>query len=473
MQNNKLVQSIPVIALVFSSFIFKISAGITQGISYPDQQFIIESGDSLAQQAELVSNIELSEDGESIRLTDGMTIGYLILKPQTADYPYNIGLPSWNGTAPGDSGGFRVLIRVPYLSDWSPWLDVGYWKANLWPGSKNTRFSGGKINVDIVELNYYATEWQFAIEMKRQSATVTSPTLSLLSYFVSDSRTTQNIDYTAIMNDKPAAIFVPTTFLAQYRLSDDIGGRICSPTTVSMILLSYDIEVAPLQFALDTYDPYWEMFGVWPRVVQNASEYGVNGTVTRYRNWSAAREVLALGGRIGMSIGQPLYEGHLVMLAGFTENGDPIVHDPARTYDGYAHVFHKNQLSHAWFDKGGIAYTFFPQDSSAVSPVIITERYEAPAVFDFDLYPNYPNPFNASTRFRYQLFQDGLVEFSIYNLTGALVRTLVDEHQLAGIHHSRWDGSDAAGNSVASGEYLYQIRFRQDQMKSGKLMLLK
>lgn len=405
-------------------------------------------------------------------MTDDVTIGYLILNPQSSSYPFNVGLPSWNGTAPGDSGGFRVLIRVPYLSGWSPWLDAGYWKANLWP-SKNTSFSGGKIDIDIVELYYYATQWQFAIELKRNSATVTSPTLSLLSFFISDSRATQNIDYAAILNDKPEPIFVPTTFLAQYRLSNEIGGSICSPTTVSMILLSYNIEVDPLQFALDTYDPYWNIFGVWPRVVQNASEYGVKGTVTRYRTWSEAREVLAQGGRIGMSIGQPLYGGHLVMLAGFTENGDPIVHDPARTYDGYAHVFNKADLSRSWFAKGGVAYTIFLKDTSTVSPVVIAEREESPINLSFEIYPNYPNPFNSSTTFRYQLNRAGFVEFYIYNLLGELIKTLVYENQFAGIHQIQWDGGDFSGTPMASGTYFYQIRFNQHEAKLGKLLIVK
>ena len=125
-----------------------------------------------------------------------------------------------------------------------------------------------------------------------------------------------------------------------------------------MILRSYGIPVDPLQFARDTYDSYFEMFGIWPKVVQNASQYGVDGAVTRYRSWSQARQVLANGGRISMSVGPPLYSGHLMMLAGFTASGDPIVHDPARE-NGYAFVFNKSDLSHSWFDKGGVAYTLY------------------------------------------------------------------------------------------------------------------
>jgi len=39
-------------------------------------------------------------------------------------------------------------------------------------------------------------------------------------------------------------------------------------------------------------------------------------------------------------------------------NGDPIVHDPAQSWDGYAHVFNKADLSHAWFDKGALPMLF-------------------------------------------------------------------------------------------------------------------
>ncbi len=101
-----------------------------------------------------------------------------------------------------------------------------------------------------------------------------------------------------------------------------------------MALKSFNIDVDELQFARDNYDNYWNLYGIWPRVVQNASEYGVGGAVTRYRTWSDAYQVLANGGRIVMSVGLPLYSGHLMMLAGFMEDGRVIVHDPAKSSVG-------------------------------------------------------------------------------------------------------------------------------------------
>ena len=84
------------------------------------------------------------------------------------------------------------------------------------------------------------------------------------------------------------------------------------------------------------------------------------------------------------------YTGHLIMLAGFTSNGTPIVHDPAKS-NGYSYVFNKSDLSHSWFDKGGVAYTFYKPDS--VTAILEDENEIANAVNDFQLYQNYPNPF--------------------------------------------------------------------------------
>jgi len=467
------VTSIRLILLYFFSSLFIISDGLAQTTPYPDQLFIIETGDSLFYYAESVKDIALTDDGTSIRLTDGATNGYIILKPESAFYPFDRGLPSWNGTVPGDSASFRVFIRFPYLSGWSPYLEVGYWKENLWQGQKSTTFNGGRIAIDTAILYDYASQWQFKIEMKRLLPEISSPTLTRLSFFASDHRTTQQNDFTAILDDKPAAIFIPTTFLAQYKISDQYGGRICSPTTVAMILLSYQIAVDPLQFALDTYDPYYHIFGVWPRVVQNASEYGLKGTVTRYRSWSQARDVLASGGRIGMSIGQPLYGGHLVMLAGFTESGDPIVHDPARSNDGYGHVFDKADLSHAWFDKGGVAYTFYLSDSSKLTGVDFARQDNFRRQQQFVLYPNYPNPFNSGTMFVYKLTTPGYVEISIYNMMGQMITMLDSQYRSAGTHHVQWDGTNSAGVAVASGQYLYRLRFDQTAVKWGKLLLIR
>ena len=441
--------------LVFS---FNISAQ-----NYPDQQYVLKI-DSIFSNIETNDGIELSSDGKSIKLQDGVLNGYVILKPQYSQSPFNEGLPSWNGTAPDNNSGFKVQMRFPYSTSWSPWLTVGYWKSNIWSAYGSTSYGGGYIDYDNVKLNSYQSSWQFKIIMTRTTAEQPSPTLHNLSFFISDSRTTTSVNIANIVNDNPAEIFIPTEFVYQNGVDPIIGGDICSPTSVSMILKSYNIEVDPYQFALDTHDPYFNMFGIWPRVVQNASEFGLDGAVTRYRTWSEAREVLASGGRISMSVGSPLYPiGHLLMLAGFTSDGKPIVHDSAKP-NGYSYVYNKTSLSQSWFVKGGVAYTFYPAGSY---PTSVENSLEHFTVDDFTLYQNYPNPFNPSTTISFSLPQAGQTKIAVYDMLGREVAVLVNDYLESGIHTTSFNAKD-----LSSGVYVYRIE-SGGFIKAKQMILLK
>ncbi len=76
---------------------------------------------------------------------------------------------------------------------------------------------------------------------------------------------------------------------------------------------------------------------------------------------------------------------------------------------------------------------------------------------DYKLYQNHPNPFNASTRIAFQIPYNSKVKIEIFDITGALVATLVDSQYSAGVHTIIWQGIDSKGESLASGVYLYKL----------------
>ncbi len=429
--------------------VFIINTGIIFCQTYPDQFFSYKN-DSLIERISNLDGTEISKDGKSIVLSDGITNGDVTFNPDSSEFPFNRVLPSWNGYVPNDNSSFKVTIRFFEASGtWSPWLTVGFWKANIWSTYGTTSYSGGKINIDNAVLNSYHNKWQFKVIMKRTSSGQPSPELYKLSFFASDQKVTDNVNISTIINDKPQKIFIPTEFFWQYSLDPDIGGDICSPTSVSMVLRSYNIEVDPLQFAKDTKCPYWGIFGIWPRVVQNAAEYGLDGAVTRYRSWSQAYETLAAGGRVVMSVGSPLYpNGHLMMLAGFDASGNPIMHDPARS-NGYSYKFNKTSLSESWFNKGGIAYTFFPEDSLAITSI---ENIASTYPKENYLYDNYPNPFNPATKIGYEIAGDAFVSLKVYDILGKEVATLVNEEKSAGKYEVLFNASE-----LPTGVYIYSI----------------
>ena len=53
------------------------------------------------------------------------------------------------------------------------------------------------------------------------------------------------------------------------------------------------------------------------------------------------------------------------------------------------------------------------------------------------------------------------VKLAIYNLLGQRIVTLVDQEQQSGIYSVQWDGKNEAGQDVASGLYLYQLRAKE------------
>ncbi len=85
---------------------------------------------------------------------------------------------------------------------------------------------------------------------------------------------------------------------------------------------------------------------------------------------------------------------------------------------------------------------------------------------------NAPNPFNPQTKISFVLDSQEHVQLNVYDLTGRLVRTLVDGVREAGENNVIWDGRNTAGDQVASGTYIYRL-INADQIESRKMTLLK
>lgn len=88
------------------------------------------------------------------------------------------------------------------------------------------------------------------------------------------------------------------------------------------------------------------------------------------------------------------------------------------------------------------------------------------------LYPCYPNPFNPETTIRYSLKHTGMVNITIFNLKGQLIKVLKNDNQKAGIYSLNWNGTDKNNNILNSG--IYFIRMTSDkEVITQKSILLK
>ena len=96
-----------------------------------------------------------------------------------------------------------------------------------------------------------------------------------------------------------------------------------------------------------------------------------------------------------------------------------------------------------------------------------TSVFEPGKPLAYELAQNYPNPFNPTTKIEYSIPAVAKVELKIYNVVGQEVATLVNEIQVAGVHHVKFDGMN-----LASGMYFYRLT-AGDFVSVKKMVLLK
>ncbi len=134
----------------------------------------------------------------------------------------------------------------------------------------------------------------------------------------------------------------------------------------------------------------------------------------------------------------------------------------------------KFNLGYAESDESGGAHNHLYvqsllNDAIEKSNVILTDVAEHPTnvVEKFELFQNYPNPFNPETTIRYQVTKSTLVTLNVYNITGQLVATLVNEKKNTGRYSVNWNAIN-----VSSGVYIYQIK-AGTQSITRKMILMK
>ncbi len=87
------------------------------------------------------------------------------------------------------------------------------------------------------------------------------------------------------------------------------------------------------------------------------------------------------------------------------------------------------------------------------------------------LLASYPNPLRSSTTIDFDIATTGLVKISIYDAKGNAIRNLQVNSQL-GRNQIVWDGLDNSGIHVPSGEYFYEVRFKND-IQVRKMVVIK
>nr|WP_258562727.1 peptidase C39 family protein [Nocardioides sp. MAH-18] len=161
------------------------------------------------------------------------------------------------------------------------------------------------------------------------------------------------------------------------------GEAWCSPTSTAMVLGYYDALPGAAAYswvpaghpdpwvdhvARMTYDYAYEGTGNWPFNTAYAATRVDHAFVTRLRSLREAEELVRAGIPVVASIafdpggltGAPIgsTDGHLLVIVGFTADGDVVVNDPAAATDAEVRrTYDRGEFENAWIPtSGGTVY---------------------------------------------------------------------------------------------------------------------
>ncbi|HUR29317.1 MAG TPA: C39 family peptidase [Planctomycetota bacterium] len=286
--------------------------------------------------------------------------------------PFDECLVSWNARH-SKSTGFGVEISVARAAnaEFSPWMWIGEWNVSERPAELVPSFEDARIDVDTFTSK---TPWR-ALRLRVRARANGSAPLD----FALDRLTCMPTSRSARGAFGPPAAAVPRIaipFRSQRAEDAALASRICSPTSLAMVLDAHGVHATTAEVARRAYDPFHDLYGNWNRAIQAAYSFGVPGRLERIANWRRAEElvrggqplILSIAAKAGELRGAPYAatQGHLLVLCGFDEKGDALVLDPAASdaQTGQA-TYAREDLETVWLKRGGTTYVLgHPRDEA-------------------------------------------------------------------------------------------------------------
>ncbi len=262
--------------------------------------------------------------------------------------PARMGVLSWNTYAPQGRLRFRLLrAHTPA----SAWYDYAEWHPH---GRKSYSAESDRDRVK-VEVDLIRADQPFdGIEVQADGVD-----FNLVS-FASPVRTKPSLPFArnAIILDVPAR--------SQYIVEEQRGW--CSPTSLSMVNAYHGIHEPVEDTARAVMDAAYNGTGNWAFNVAHSGSLGLRATVAFLQNLDHAQRliernipvILSYSWSKGELPGAPLEhsDGHLVVLCGFTADGNCAVNDPAAP--GVRVVYPRGAIEMLWQRNEGIAYVIAP-----------------------------------------------------------------------------------------------------------------
>jgi hypothetical protein len=356
------------------------------------------------------SHVIYQDGAAQLTLPAGSTTGTWTSDTFATPMPVNKIVTLWQASTPQDSY-IETHLQVELQDNtWSNWYDMGHWsfKSSVDSGGAFVSQRGSVDNQAdtagaVYQDTYFANDntWAKAYrvqEVLHGNPSGSQPTVRQVAATAAD--TSKNLDENGGVSPVSSTTMHHTIDLnvpeysqyahnGEYTQIDGGGPAWCSPSSVSMVLGYFgrgpsrqQIQSLPADATFDANHradgavdyAAFHIFdntdsakdtGDWPFNMGYAASFGMNTSVRQYNSLQGVESWIKQGVPIvatikwdntstdatqhldGSSISKTA--GHLMVIRGFTKNGDVIANDPASPNDASVkHVYDRAQFEHLW-----------------------------------------------------------------------------------------------------------------------------
>ena len=301
---------------------------------------------------------------------------------------------SWNASTPA---GAWIDVEVRGTTDKgavTKWYVLGRWAYDDTSFQRTSVGGQGDLNGFVAIDTFFAKDhpllsYQLRVTLHGSGATVTrlgavaSDPINTNPYVPSTTTMTRTIDLRLPQ-------YSQEIHAGEYPQFDGGGEAWCSPTSTSMVIAYWGKGPSPSDYAyvygdypdvvdpwIDyaaryTFDYHYDGAGNWPFNTAYAAHFGLEANVTQLHSLAEAEQFVKRGIPLVASIAfQPnkldgfLFrgtDGHLLVIGGFTADGNVISYDPAAANDATVRrIYDRAQFEKAWMTStGGIVYVIHP-----------------------------------------------------------------------------------------------------------------
>ena len=288
-------------------------------------------------------------------------------------------IPSWNAETPPGTW-IEVRLRARREGRWTGWYVLGQWSSegDPWPRRSlaGQDDADARVLTDTLTLRGPGDGYQLGLTLFSADATRT-PQVSL-AVVLASRRSAAPRPGAGDRRAWGTTLGVPERSQMVY----PGGGEVwCSPTSTSMVLAYWaavlgrpELDRPVPEVAARTYDPVYAGHGNWPFNTAYAARDGLTGYVSRFSSLEQVERWIEAGVPVVASLawgrGELAHapvastDGHLLVVAGFSEGGDVVVNDPAgdpRRGQAVRRVYRRDELEPLWqASSGGTVYLIHP-----------------------------------------------------------------------------------------------------------------